>query len=141
MATGTVAFTYDDAHDGAGSPSNIHKLTMTWTSTAGGAASDTTRKIVGELLRAVTVPTDGPTDDYDITITDESGANVLTPCKKTLADRDTTNTEEVNFMLLNNDGTALSMARGPIVCDKLTIAVAAAGASKSGVLYLYWRVL
>ena len=117
----------------------VKKVVVDWTSdSATGAVSGTTKEIRGELLRGVTDP-DGvaaPTDDYDIAITDEEGANVLANCFDDLTDRDEANVEGVDFHL--TDGAVANGAR-PVVCDKLTIAVTAAGNSKQGRLVLYYR--
>ena len=131
MAGSSMTFTYDEI-------GRIRKLTATWTSDdAAGTASGTTKKITGRLIRGVTDPsaTAAPTDDYDIAITDENSFNVLTNCIDDLADRDTANTEEVYFLV--SDGAV--GVQHPAVCDKLTIAVSAAGNSKEGVLVLYYE--
>ncbi len=143
MTGSSMTFTYDDGIDGAGIPCGIKRIICDWVSDASaGTASGTTRKIVGELIKGVTDPaasTSDPTDNYDITITDEKSVDVLAACKKGLADRDTANNEQQYFLILNDDTSALSTAKHPVVCDKLTVAVAAAGNSKAGQLILYYR--
>ncbi len=143
MVGSAMTFSYDDGVDGDGKFGGIKRIIVDWTSdSATGAVSGTTRKIVGELIKGVTDPgasTADPTDNYDITVSDEKSVDVLSSCKKGLADRDMANNEEQYFMLLNNDTSALSMALRPVVCDKLTIAIAAAGNSKTGQLILYYR--
>ncbi len=139
-----MTFAYDDGQDGRSMRAGIRKIIATWVSdSATGAASGTTAgKVCGSLLKAVTIPASGgsaPTDNYDIAITDENSVDVLGSCKKGLADRDTANTEEQYFLLLNNDGTALSMALFPVVCEKLTFAVTNAGNSKGGTITLYYK--
>lgn len=120
-AAGTVTVA-EEAH------SSVRKITWTWTSTAGGAADlITTRAYDGKIEAVVTNP-DGvaaPTDDYDITITDEDGTDVLSAAG---ANRDTANTEIV-----------LSASLGIVANDKLTLNVTNAGAAKSGVVHLYIR--
>lgn len=136
MAGSSMTFTYDDL--GA-----IRKIIVDWTSdSATGAVTGTTEKITGTLIKGVTDPgATAPTDNYDIAITDEEGVDVLTSCvaASTLANRDTANSEEVYFFLKNADGTPLSMAAFPVVCDQLTIAITNAGNSKVGQLILYYR--
>jgi hypothetical protein len=137
-----VTFTYDEGNDGIGQHCNCKIVIAAWTSDASGNASGTIRKISGRLVKAVTVPGAAgaaPTDNYDINITDEQSVDVLANCKLGLANRDTANTEEQYFLLLNNDGTALSMAMHPKVCNALTVAVTNAGNAKSGTLYLYYE--
>ncbi len=71
--TGTVA-TVETDH------TSVKKIKWTWTSAAGGAASDTTVGYYsGEVLCVVTDPgATAPTADYDLTITDSDGPDILT---------------------------------------------------------------
>lgn len=106
----------------------IRKIKFAWTSDASGDATGTTTKsYTGELLRLITVPdgTSAPTDDYDITITDEDGVDVLIGQG---ANRDTANTEQV-----------IASSLGCVANDKLTLTVANAGNAKKGTVYLYVR--
>lgn len=139
MAGSAMTFTYDDGVDGAGLRCNIRTVIVDWLSDdTTGAVSGTSRKVVGELIKGVTDPgATAPTDDYDIAITDEEGADVLAASFDNLADRDTANSETVHFGL--TDGTVNTSAF-PVVCSKLTIAVTNAGNSKVGRLVLYVRV-
>src|SRR5687768_8174322 len=137
MAGSAMTFTYDDGYDHAGRSGGVKKVLVSWTSDDGtGAVTGVTGKIVGKLIKAVTDPgTAAPTDDYDIVITDEEGANVLTPCQANLTNRDTANTEQTYFLLLDTAaGTPLAQSLHPVVCDALTIAVSNAGNSKTGQL-------
>lgn len=134
---GTMTFSYDDGYDKDGLPGSVRRIICSWTSTSGGAADATTKKINGFLLKGVTNPTDSPTDDYDITLADDDGADLLSGSADNLTDRDTTNTETVHFNL--TDGT-VPIAAYPAVCSPITVTVAAAGSTKSGVLTLYYRV-
>lgn len=133
MAGSSMTIQYDDRGP-------IRKIIADWVSDdATGAVSGTTKKITGTLLKGVTDP-DGdaaPTDDYDIVVTDEEGANVLGQCEDDLADRDTANIEVVQFLLAN--GAPAGVAAHPVVADKLTIAVSNAGNAKEGRLILYYR--
>lgn len=131
-----MTFTYDDGHDKDGAKGPIRTVVASWTSDGSGDAAGTSSKINGELLKGVTNPTDGPTDDYDITLTDVDGADLLSGCSDNLADRDTTNTETVHFNL--SDGTS-PIAAYPAVNSTVTVTVANAGAMKSGVLTLYYK--
>ena len=134
MATGTVAFSYHDLGE------RIKMLVMTWTSTAGGAASDDTKQIYGKLIKAITDPgAAAPTANYDITITEKTtNVNVLSACSDDLVDRHTSNTEEVYFFV--TDVATNEQPVHPVVADQLTIAVANAGNAKNGTLYLYYEV-
>lgn len=131
-----MTFAYDDGHDKDGLRGRVRTVTASWTSDGSGDAAGTTKKINGRLLKGVTNPTDGPTDDYDITLTDADGADLLSGCIDNLVDRDTTNTETVHFLL--SDGAA-GIAAYPVANSAVTVTVAAAGATKSGVLVLYYE--
>ena len=134
-----MAFTYDHGYDFRSiAPGCIRQVICTWTSDGSGDASGTTDKIVGELMKGVTNPgTAAPTADYDITLTDDDGADLLGNSFDDLVDRHTSNTESVDFFL--NDGTTSNGAR-PCVCGPITVTVANAGASKEGVLRLFYKV-
>ncbi len=151
MAGSAMTFTVDYGTDDIAQHGNVHKVICAWTSDSatGAVASDTAAitgkvpKIVGRLIKAITVPsgTAAPTDLYDITLTDEQGSNVLTASQKTLADRSTSSTQEVYFMLLDGAGTPLAQSLHPVVCDKLKWSIANAGNSKQGTIYLYYQPL
>lgn len=134
-----MEFTYPDATDASGLIGGIRKVVAAYTTDSGGAASGTTKRIVGSLIKGVTDPGDGPTDDWDITITDEEGLNVLAGCQSNLTNRDTTNSEQVYFLLLDAAGTPLAQSLFPVVSDALTITVANGGSTKSGQIILYYR--
>ena len=132
--------TYDDGQDGIGYRAGIRRVLIDWTSDASGDVVITTRKVVGTLIKAVTDPSaTAPTDDYDIVVTDAEGINVLTASQLNLTNRDTTNSEEAYFLVKDAAGTPLAQSVHPVVCDVLTITVAAAGNAKSGQLILYYR--
>lgn len=137
---GTVTVTYDGDPDRA-EVGSVNRIVVDWTSDGSGNADTTTKKITGRLIKGVTNPgATAPTDDYDIAITDPEGLDVLANCPAAgrLGNRDTANTECAYFFVANVDGTPLSMAQNPVVCDPLTIAISNAGASKVGKLILYW---
>ena len=54
-----------------------------------------------------------------------------------LANRDTANTEQVYFLVLDAAGTPLAQSVHPLVANALSISVTNAGNAKSGTLYLY----
>lgn len=91
-----------------------------------GAVGQSDKKYTGKALALVTDPGTAPTDDYDITITDENGLDVLAGQG---ADRDTSTTEYV----IDSDSTPL----GVVVDSKLTLNVTTAGDAKTGDVYLY----
>jgi len=124
-----VTFTYDEIGP-------IHKMIVAWTSDASGDAAGTSKKITGEVIKGQTNPTDTPTDDYDIVLTDEEAVNILGNSADDLVDRDTTNTEEVYFGI--TDGTN-PLAAYPVVSDKITVTVSNAGNAKSGKLTVYYK--
>lgn len=105
----------------------IKKIVFSWTSTAGGAADGTTTlPYDGKLIGLTTNPdATAPTDNYDLTVTDVDGHDVLLGAG---ADRDTANTEHVAEASL-----------GAVAGSKLTFTIAAAGDSKVGVAILWIR--
>ena len=140
MAGSSMTFTYDDGVCGAGLRVRQRVVICSWVSdSATGAVTGTSRKVCGRLVKAVTVPsgTAAPTDNYDIAITDEQSLDVLTGVQSTLQNRDTANTEQVYFLVLDAAGTALAQSAHPMVSNTLTVAVTNAGNSKAGTIYLY----
>lgn len=108
---------------------SVKKIIFAWTSDdAAGTATKTTDNVfAGKLIHFVTIPdaVAAPTDNYDITITDADGTDVLIGAG---ANRDTANTEQVASDLL-----------GAVAGSKLTLNVAAAGNAKEGTVILYIR--
>ena len=105
-------------------------ISLAWTCTAGGAVTANITALSGTLMRVVTNPgATAPTDDYDITLKDQDGLDILAGGG---ANRDTANTEE--FTPFGTDATFGT----PMVFDgDLALAITTAGASKEGVLRLY----
>jgi hypothetical protein len=110
---------------------SVKKIAMAWTSSADtGAVSGTltTSAYNGVLERLVTVPgaaADAPDDNYNVTVVDEDGTDVLMGGGLL---RDTANTEQV-----------LASSLGCVANDKLELRVADAGNGKKGTVYLYLR--
>ena len=106
----------------------IKKISFAWTSGSGGTVTKQTDNVyTGEVIRLVTIPDSGdaPTPDYDIEVLDQDETDVLMGAG---ADRHTSTTEQV-----------LASSLGCMVASKLTLSVAAAGDSKSGVAHVYIR--
>lgn len=111
----------------------VRKIKWAWTTdsvtgaivdaTAAGQANKTTYKYTGEIYRLITDPTDGPTDNYDVTILDDDGYDVLMGAG---LNRDTTTTEQVLWSSL-----------GICLNSQLRLNIGTAGNSKSGVVILY----
>lgn len=104
------------------------KVTFAWTSAAGGTASATTTATFdGDLIGMATIPdgTAAPSDNYDITVSDANGHDVLLGQG---ANRATATTQYVA-------GTSLTGVSG----SKLTLAVANAGDTKKGTVVLWIR--
>lgn len=101
----------------------VTKITWAWTSATGGAASGTTTgTYTGKVRRVITDPgATAPTDDYDITITDSDGYDVL---DGNGANRDTATTEVL-------------APSGIIAGSTLTLNIANAGDEKVGTVVLY----
>ena len=119
---GTVTFT-ETVHG------SVKKIEVAWTSTAGGAADGTSSFVYdGRLIAVTTVPGaagDAPDANYDITLTDSGGDDVLLGQG---ANRHTSNTE---YLLEAN--------LGAVAASKLTLNVAAAGSANSGTVVVWLR--
>jgi len=108
---------------------SVKVIKYSWTSTAGGAASDTTANAYdGKVLWVVTDPdgTSVPSDNYSLTILNSDGVDILAGA--CLANRDTANTEYVAEASLGCAGNS-----------KLTFTISGAGDTRKGVVYLYVR--
>lgn len=105
----------------------VQFIKASWVSDSNGNATATTTKYYdGDLKGLCTIPGDSdgaPTDDYDITITDKYGIDVLMGAG---INRDTANTEYVAYASL-----------GAVSMSKLTFAVSATGELNSGVIAVY----
>lgn len=111
----------------------LRKVKWAWTSATGGAIADqtadgqvnkTTYKYTGEVVRLITNPgSTAPTDNYDVTILDDDGYDVLMGAG---ADRDTANTEQV-----------LASSLGVCIDSQLRLNIANAGDAKVGEVILY----
>lgn len=114
-----------------GARDKIRAFSWAWTSDSSGDVSGvlTSANITGKPQRLVTIPdgTDAPTDDYDITILDDNGVDILATQG---ANRDTANTERVQ-----------SLAATPFdyFIGTLELVVANAGNAKKGVAILYYE--
>ena len=119
----------------------IRKLDLAWTShSSNGTVSgtDTTLFDGGEILRVVTVPgtsTPQPDDNYDITLLDPDGADVLLGRG---ANRDEANTEQIVPIMDDGQGTPQYFGR-VFAIGPLELNIATAGNSKEGQVIIYWR--
>lgn len=108
----------------------VQKIVWAWTSgdgaEGGTVTSTTTASYTGKVIGLTTDPgATAPTDNYDITITDSAGHDVLLGAG---ADRDTANTENVAEASL-----------GAVAGSRLTLNIAAAGDAKVGTVILWIR--
>ena len=105
----------------------IKKIVWDWLCTdAGIVVSETTGAYTGEIIRLITDPDaagDAPTDNYNVTITDEDGYDVLMGGGLL---RDTANTEQV-----------LASSLGCCYNSKLELNIADAGDANKGIVILY----
>lgn len=106
---------------------SMSKLIYSWVSDATGRASVTTGNyFTGRVIAAVTIPgasPNAPTDNYDVTVSDGDGHDVLLGNG---IDRDETNTELIKAEVL------------PAVVDsRLRLSVANAGNAKRGTVVLW----
>lgn len=113
----------------------VRKVAWAWTAgnavvpaQDGACTSATTHGYDGEVIGLTTIPGTGgdtPDDNYDVTITDADGHDVLLGAGM---DRDLTNTEHV----------ARASLAG-VACSVLTLNVSGAGTSNKGTVVLYIR--
>ena len=123
-----MTLTYEEATDREtpiGSPVSI--IIWSFISSAGGAASEQTKKVSGKVKRMVTNPdnVDTPSANWDLTVTDEDGVDIL---EGEGANRDPAGagTSEEHVLTIS-----------VLVASKLTFTVANAGNAKKGVVKLY----
>lgn len=121
--SGTVVMTPNFIIE-TGPPKSVTCFDFATTCTAGGKVLATTPRITGKIIQVVTNPgATAPSDDYDITMTDSDGIDVL---QGKGANRDTVNSE--SFCPLIGDGTTTVQ---PVFVDSnLTLMILAMGASK-----------
>lgn len=128
QALGTAAATQDSTSFSYTRPNRTHPVQvvkLTWTSNSGGTATAVSHGLYGVINRAVFVPGtagNAPTDNYDVTVLDEYGFDIL---EGNAANRDTANTEEV---------VPTSLHRA--IAGTVTAHIANAGDTKSGTIYL-----
>jgi hypothetical protein len=117
---------------------DIVRHTFEWTSDGSGDAVITTDYAVsGVITRVVFIPssTAAPTADYDITLTDPHGVDVLAGLGANLSDTDTLSTCPGTPL---TDGTTVSVV--PMFVDGiLTLTVSNAGDTKAGTVVVFVR--
>ena len=115
---------------------SIKKLTFSWTSSAGGSATQAFTGINGRIVRVVTDPdgTDVPTTLYDITLVDDEGFDVLVTLG---ANRSATVTEAIAPGIILTNGASTSVVPQAIA-GTLTLNVTNAGNAKKGVVAVYF---
>lgn len=134
-----VTITYDGDPDVLGGPQRVRRIIMDWTSHTDGAATGTTKKISGHIIKIITNPgSTAPTDNYDIAITGDESDDILANSIATLANRDTSTTEIIYPFVKDAAATPLEQSVFPVVCDVLSIAVTNAGSTKDGKIVIYW---
>lgn len=117
---------------------SIRVAVIDWVSASDGSATGTVG-LDGQLLKFVTNPgAVAPSDNYDITLVDEDGLDVA---QGLLANRDTTNSEEVYpFKEVTLTGTGTDKAALPLYhVGPVTFTLANAGDTKAGQLKVYMR--
>ena len=112
---------------------SVREISFAWTadSVTGAATGATTAPFDGQALALITDPSGGgtqPDDNYDVTITDASGIDILNGLG---ANRDETNTE----LVLSTAAAPFA----PVAGSVLTVNIANAGVSNAGVAILRIR--
>jgi hypothetical protein len=130
---GTVTVDYSDIRN-SGKP--VRRVSIDWISDASGDATATTGIVSGTILGVTFNPgSPAPTANYDVTLLDQAGRDVLAGLGANLSATDTLGVCPGQAF---TDGTTTSVA--PIsVNDVLTLAVSNAGDSKAGSIVLHLR--
>lgn len=118
---------------------SVAKKIIDWTSdSAAGTVEQPIGHISGSILGLETNPDDSdiPTDDYDITIEDEEGYDILEGLG---ANRDAANTEKTVILQEITISTRQYTAHPPVQSRALTFKVAVAGNAKKGKAIVYYR--
>lgn len=118
---------------------SVAKIIIEWISdSTGGTVDQPIGHISGSILALETNPdgTDIPTDDYDITIEDEEGYDILEGLG---VDRDTANTEKTVVLQEVTINANTYAAHPPVQSRSLTFKVAAAGNAKKGKAIIFYR--
>lgn len=106
---------------------NIQKIKWAWTSSAGGAADDTTTKpLAGKVICVYIIPGaagDAPDDLFDVAITDGDSVDILLGLGANCSNAHTTVIMEDQLGAVDN--------------DFLTLAVTNAGAANTGTVIVY----
>ena len=123
----------------------VRRQSIAWTADASGNVSEVLQiagidnnKFQGEILNARFIPGSGddqPDDQYDVTLTDEDGVDILLG-----QGTDLSNSVRKMFApaVESTDGTATGLV--PLaVHSTLTLAVSGAGNAKKGTIVLYMR--
>ena len=123
-----MTLTYEEASDREtpiGSPVSV--IIWSFLSSAGGAATEQTKKVSGKVKRMVTNPdnSDPPDANWDLVITDEDGVDIL--------EGDGANRDPTGAGI--SEGVAFTISE--LVASKLTFTVANAGSANKGVVKLY----
>lgn len=122
---------------GGGGGGRINRVELAWVSNSSGAVSEPF-DLNGEILKVQFIPAAGgaaPTDNYDVTILDLAGIDVL---KGVGANHDTATAEEGCPAISATNGTDTGLAP-QVVAETLTLTVANAGNAKAGTVVIYFR--
>jgi len=138
LICGIVAFGEGTVSDSWARLGPINKITISWTAgTNGFASGDTASHVRGEILRVVCDPDDTsvPTNNYDVTLTDASGIDLLAGKGANLSSTTASSIvpgEEIT------DGTTTSVVPFAIN-EKLSLVATNTGNETAGVVILYVR--
>lgn len=125
---GTVTVTREEIKPSQRNTKHVTKVIVDWTSDADGDADVAIKNLSGWLVKVVTDPgSSAPTDNYDVTLIDEDGADAL---QSLCLNRDTSNSESV-YTLVTGAATPVLLA------GTHTFTVANAGNAASGRAVLY----
>jgi len=110
------------------------KITIQWTADPSGNATVAVAGLAGVLMRVVTHPGPAaPTDNYDLTLTDEAGVDVFNSQGQ---NRDSATSEQFCPGVTVSDGTNNTVTP-PAIGSDCTLNVSGAGNGGQGTVYLF----
>jgi hypothetical protein len=136
--TGAATMTVTSEIGGVGSyatAKGVAVYRIDWTSSAGGAVTATIPEIVGTITRVTFNPDAGaaaPSDNYDVTLSDADGFDVLGANGANLDEANTTSV--AGFVTNAGSPTGYELIT---VCGALDLAITNAGDSKGGQIAIY----
>jgi hypothetical protein len=143
VTSGSVTATKSYEFTGTGVYSSFKGLevwTLDWTSDANGNVVANIEQMTGTIMRAVTNPEDGatsPTANYDITLSDSDGIDLLTGLAANRSATDNENICPLFTQTIADSASTNVLQSVPVVAGDVDLAITNAGAARGGILKVY----